>query len=139
MTVLYSPISRHGVARLVGAALLATAAAAASAATPHSAKQGADARYQADVQYCNSGQSNEGRATCLKEAGAALQARRTGGLTSEPTYTGDKTARCKALPANQQQDCMALMSDQGDIRTQGSVGGGGILRETTITVPGNPQ
>jgi hypothetical protein len=41
------------------------------------------------------------------------------------------------LPAGQRQDCMTLMNDP-DARTQGSVDGGGIIRETTITIPGQP-
>lgn len=42
--------------------------------------------------------------------------------------------RCKNLPASQQQDCITQMTS-GNTTTRGSVGGGGVLRETVIQVP----
>jgi hypothetical protein len=140
MNALHFVPSKHRIACLIGAAFLATAASAAGAASAqHNANAGAQAQYRADVAHCKSGQSNEGMATCMKEAGAALQAAKAGNLTTEPSYTSDQMKRCQTLPANQQQDCMALMSDQGNTRVDGSVNAGGVLRETTITVPAGSQ
>lgn len=103
------------------------------------ANSSAQAQYQQDMALCKSGQSNnESKATCEREAGAALQAARQGQLTAESTngYQQDATNRCAALPQDQRQDCMTLMNDR-NATVQGSVGGGGVLRETTITVPGD--
>lgn len=139
MTAPHFASSKHVVARLFGATLLATAASAAGAYTTHSTNVSPEAQYQADVAHCKSGQSNEDRATCMREAGAALEAAKRGKLTTSPSYTSDQTKRCQQLPADKQQDCMALMSGQGDARVEGSVNGGGVLRETTITVPAGSQ
>ncbi|HEU0230306.1 MAG TPA: hypothetical protein VFR20_07025 [Burkholderiaceae bacterium] len=139
MTAPYFASHKHLVARLFCATLLATAASAAGAYTTHSMNVSPEAQYQADVAHCKSGQSNEDQATCLKEAGAALEAAKRGKLTTAPSYTTDQTKRCQELPANKQQDCLALMSDQGSTHVEGSVNGGGVLRETTITVPAGSQ
>ena len=43
----------------------------------------ANARYQAERAVCQSGQSNQDRATCLKEAGAALHEAKMGRLYAQ--------------------------------------------------------
>ncbi|CAM5352453.1 hypothetical protein [Eoetvoesiella caeni] len=104
------------------------------------ANSSARAQYQQDMALCKSGQSTtESRATCEREAGAALQAAERGQLTAESSsgYKQDATSRCMSLPEGQRQDCMTLMNNPQNARVQGSVGGGGVLRETTITVPGD--
>jgi hypothetical protein len=93
----------------------------------------ADAQYTTDVANCKSGKTYEDQATCMKEAGASQVERRRSGL-SEPS-SSNPTARCDALPAAQRNDCMAQMTGQGTTSVQGSVGGGGVLRETVIPVP----
>lgn len=140
------------VMRLIGATILATIASVVNAAgaadvmssnmassTANTPTLNPQAQYKADVAHCKSGMSNEGQATCMKEAGAALYAAKHGKLTTSPSYTADQTARCHALPADQQANCMAMMSDQGSTKVQGSVEGGGVLRETTITIPAGSQ
>lgn len=93
------------------------------------------AQYQSDVAFCKSSQTTESRATCMKEAGAAYEeAKRNRLVSGSHDYQQDATNRCKSLPAGQQQDCMMQMSGQNTV-TKGSVESGGILRETTITVP----
>ncbi|WP_132586361.1 hypothetical protein [Paralcaligenes ureilyticus] len=93
------------------------------------------AQYRADVAHCKSPQATQDRNTCMKEAGAAMEeARRNQLVTGNPNYQQDAVNRCKALPTDRQQDCLMQMSGQ-DTVTKGSVDSGGILRETTITVP----
>ncbi|OWT54749.1 hypothetical protein CEY11_21545 [Candidimonas nitroreducens] len=93
------------------------------------------AQYQSDVAFCKSSATTESRATCMKEAGAAYEeAKRNRLVSGSHDYQQDSTNRCKSLPAGQQQDCMMQMSGQNTV-TRGSVESGGILRETTITVP----
>ena len=73
---------------------------------------------------------------CLKEAGAALQASRQDNLTtpSSQAEARNRMDRCNSLPAEQREECLKLM-ENGNTRTEGSVESGGILRETTITIP----
>src|SRR5690606_27169285 len=93
-------------------------------------------QYKQDIARCNAGQTNQDKATCKREAGAAYEEARHHRLTNDQagSFKQNATMRCNALPTNQQQDCLTQMSDQ-NTTTKGSVGAGGILRETTITVP----
>lgn len=116
-------------------ALIAGLGMALLASPPSMAAGESQTQYQADVQRCHNTPGIDQKA-CLREAGAALEASRRNALTApEPgTENQDRTQRCNALPADQRQDCLALMTGT-DTRVQGSVDSGGILRETTITVP----
>ena len=89
----------------------------------------AQARYQQERANCLSGNTQEDRATCLKEAGAALVEARRGGLTSPGAQQEreNSTDRCKVLSGAERSDCYARMRGEGT--TSGSVDGGGILRE----------
>ncbi|SHI01868.1 hypothetical protein [Pollutimonas bauzanensis] len=114
------------------------AAPLAMAAGPGASPGNADieARYKTDIARCNAGQTNQDKATCLREAGAARDESRRNRLSNgNQAYDKNEVARCQALPAAKRDDCMLQMSGQ-NTRTQGSVGGGGVLRETTITTPG---
>jgi hypothetical protein len=96
----------------------------------------AEARYQRERARCLSGQSQEDTQTCLKEAGASLQAARQHALT---TATADQLAanarkRCEPLPADQKAACYKRMNGEGTVT--GSVAGGGQLRELVEVVPG---
>ncbi|MFT0546792.1 hypothetical protein ACMHYO_10670 [Allopusillimonas ginsengisoli] len=96
------------------------------------------AQYQSDVARCNAGQTNQNKATCLQEAGAAREEARRNRLTNGNTsFDANQRERCKALPTEKQADCMKLMSDP-NATVEGSVGGGGVLREKTMTIPATP-
>lgn len=99
------------------------------------AADSAAAQYQQDVARCHNTPGIDKQA-CLKEAGAALEAARRGALTSpsQQAEIRNQTERCNMLPAGQREDCLKLMSEP-DTRVEGSVQGGGVLRETTITIP----
>jgi len=100
-----------------------------------SSSQSPEARYKSDVARCRSGDTNQDLKTCMREAGAALNEARHHRLMNQDTnYDQNATDRCNALPANERQDCITQMSG-GDTTIQGSVESGGILRETTITIP----
>ena len=93
-------------------------------------------RYQQERAVCMSGASNQDRATCLKEAGAALQEARRGKLSASESQLGrNRTMRCYTLPVQDRQDCELRMSGAGS--TSGSAQQGGILRELTRPVPAN--
>lgn len=113
----------------VGAVLFAGMAAAAGP-TPSDAQ----ARYEQDRAACNSGQSNQDRATCLREAGAALQAARRGRLGEDPgAYEQNRLARCAPLPAGDREDCVRRVHGEGTVK--GSVESGGTFTELRTTVP----
>lgn len=130
--------------------LLAACALGACLATPavYAAGNGAaqadiEARYKLDVQRCNAGQTNQDKATCLQEAGAARdEANRHRLINGNPSYEQNQTQRCNGLPSGAREDCLLQMSGQNtatqSTTTQGSISSGGVLRETTITMPASP-
>ena len=114
----------------VSTLMCATAALAANTG----ALAEAQARYRQDMADCNSGHSNQDRATCRKEAQNALAEARRGGLNDAPDqYQKNALRRCDAQKGDDRTDCEARMSD--DSVVEGSVSEGGILREGVRTVP----
>jgi hypothetical protein len=108
----------------VSAFLGASAVLAADARGPSDART----RYQQDRAVCDSGLSHQDRATCLREAGAALDEARRGGLNDgQAQYQQNALIRCNALPPEERNACQARMQGQGV--TRGSVAEGGIYRE----------
>ena|SRR5699024_7671548 len=95
-------------------------------------------QYQKEVEYCRSGQPGIDVQNCLRDAGAALQERRRSGQTSVSAdeLGQNQRARCDGMTGMQREDCLRLMSDT-DVETMGSVEGGGIFRQKTITIPAN--
>ena len=93
------------------------------------------ARYERDRAACLSGRrSQQDESTCLKEAGAALQAARRGDLTSGGgELKRNARERCNVLAGDERRDCLARMRGEGTV--SGSVEGGGILREKVTVVP----
>ncbi|HUG22293.1 hypothetical protein [Piscinibacter sp.] len=110
---------------VLGVALGSTSALAAD----KTATANAQARYQQERAACLSGQSNQDRATCLQEAGAAFAQAKREGLNDGPAaqYQNNALQRCEALPGDDRQACVARMQGQGT--TTGSVATGGIYRE----------
>ena len=112
----------------VVSAVLGLSAASAMAAA-HGAASEIQARYAQERAKCLNGTSNEDRATCLKEAGAARAAAMQGKLEEGDTrYHHNAMDRCKALSGADAKDCRACMNGAGTI--SGSAESGGIYRET---------
>ena len=89
--------------------------------------------YQQDRAFCNSGQSSQDRATCLREAGAAAQERPRGNLTE--SADANKFARCDYHKNPEDREyCIRRMNGEGTV--SGSVDGGGVMRE--LRVPAKP-
>jgi hypothetical protein len=120
-----------------GVALCAAATLLCSGATAADRGTDAQTQYRNDRAACLSGQTNQDRATCLKEAGAALQEARRGrldnGRDGESQFEKNRVLRCDGQPAQDRADCLRRMSGEGT--TRGSVEGGGIIRELVITEP----
>ena len=119
---------RHFAVGVLGALAFSSAAMAASASAD------VDAQYKKEMAACTSGTSNQDRATCIREAGAARDEARRNRLADGggDQYQKNALARCDALPASDKAECVARMK-QGT--TSGSVEGGGVIREHRTVVP----
>lgn len=121
----------HSLSMTIGAAALLLFAGAANAASPMSEAQ---ARYKQERAACMNGTSNQDRATCLKEAGAALGEAKRGALgqSSDKSLASNSMMRCEGLPAKDREDC-AMRMKHGTM--SGSAQQGGILREIERPAP----
>lgn len=112
-----------------GALLSATAVTAAN----RGKLSDAQSAYQRDRAACLSGQTHQDRATCLREAGAALQEARRGRLEdSGSQFEQNRLLRCEKQPPEDREYCVRRMKGEGT--TSGSVEGGGIIRELVVPV-----
>ena len=110
-------------------------AISANAATSPPAEQ----RYQQDRANCMAGKTAESQKTCLKEAGAALQAARAHELKSPGSaqLAANERKRCETLAGDDRADCLKRAAGV-DTTVSGSVAAGGDLKTTTTVVPGTP-
>ena len=129
------PTFTHKAIQLSGLALLLMSTAfAASPIVPASKVSDANARYQTERAACHNGQSNQDRATCLKEAGAVLKEAKTGHLDSDQAaYKQNALIRCNVHAGDDRVACQRRIDGEGTI--SGSVSDGGLLRE--LVVPDN--
>ncbi len=128
---------RWALAALAGSALLSLACATAVLAAQDGDAAGAQARYRSERAACLEGRTSQDRATCLREAGAALQEARQGHLKDDSAaFYRNSITRCDPLPPDDKQDCIRRMNGEGIVR--GSVEEGGIYRETRTIVPAPP-
>jgi hypothetical protein len=130
MTISSTPL-RHFASTLAATLMLASGALAAAA----SAATEAQARYREDIKVCNSGQSNQDRATCRLEAGSALAEAKRGALNDAPgQYQQNALQRCLVhKDAAERSACEARMSGQGS--DEGSVAAGGVLHQSVTVTP----
>lgn len=123
-------VTRLAAPALTIAALLAPLAAVAQPAAASTAQE----RYAQERQKCMTNNTQDSQETCLREAGAALQASRNGQLT-DAAGSEAATQRCAVFKdAAEQAECLRRVQNAP---ASGSVPGGGVLREstTTVTVP----
>jgi type II secretory pathway pseudopilin PulG len=119
----------HHLALRAGLALaLAAAAMPGWSAGPAKSSQ-LQREYQQERARCLRGESGQERATCLKEAGAAYDEARRGRLANGPSadLAGNATQRCAAQPVADRDACVQRILGGN---AQGSVPGGGLLRQT---------
>ncbi len=103
-------------------------------ASPSFAQAGSTAQANKERATCDGVQQD--RAACLREVVAAQQAARHNNLTSEPgSYQANASARCRFQPVADRADCEARVRGTGNSSSEGSVMGGGILRETVTPLP----
>lgn len=131
------PKFHHQLAR-TAAALVVGLAALGGASHAMAAGKTDNSTYRQEAAACSNGSSNQDRATCLREAGAAKYESGRGGL-SDPGMSQLKDnamKRCEGLPQSNREDCIKRMEGGGI--AEGTARDGGILRETVTIVPGQP-
>lgn len=122
--------------------LACLAATAALAQTPQDLAA-ARTRYKQEVAACSSEKPAVGdNSNCAKEARNTLAEIKRGRMEATLTpadYEKNALVRCDVHKGEDKTDCIARIRGQGKI--EGSVAGGGLLRELTTTkiVPGAPQ
>lgn len=126
--------SRKSLVYFGAAALLAMTAATAQVAT---GTTGIDTSgsFKQEMQACMSGQTQQDRETCMKEARNARADKQRGVLdNSGGEFKANATARCDVLTGVDKAACQARIMGYGN--TEGSVAGGGVLREVeTVVMP----
>ncbi|HEY0825305.1 MAG TPA: hypothetical protein VGD76_16070 [Ramlibacter sp.] len=122
------------------AALLAVGAATAQVATsdpsfPGTAIIDSSGSFQSEVQACNTGKTQQDRATCLREARNAAAEKNRGRLETYGAHSEHAMARCEVHTTGEDRAaCRARVMGMGDV--EGSVAGGGLLREVeTVVMP----
>ena len=112
------------------AALLAVGAATAQVATID-----ASGSYQQEVQACLSGQTQQARDDCLKEARNANADKRRGVLDTQGSLEANAMGRCSVFTSGEDKAaCQARVMGMGS--AEGSVAGGGLIREVeTVVMP----
>ena len=116
----------------VSATLLAVTATAQIA----SGTTGIDAtgNTASEIAACNNGSSQQTQETCLTEARNAAAAKRANQLnTNSAAIDANAAQRCEALQGDDKLACQARMTGAGT--SQGSVSGGGVIRELEVIVP----
>jgi hypothetical protein len=119
------------------AALLAMTAATAQVATSPTGIDDSGS-YRHEVQSCLSGNTQQDRDTCLREARNAQADKQRGVLdNNQARFDANATARCDVLKGEDEAACKARVMGFGN--TTGSVAGGGVLREveTVVLPPGS--
>ena len=125
----------QGVSAFAFSALLAMSATAQIAA----GTTGIDATGNAksEMAACNSGRTQQDRATCLIEVKNANAAKRAGKVDNAGgQFQANAMQRCNVLPSQDKVACEARVAGYGN--QQGSVAGGGVITQIeTVVVPKN--
>ena len=132
--------SRKSLVSFGVAALLALGAAstqvASIAGTDLSGTAGIDntGSYQSEVQSCLSGKTQQDQATCLREARNAQADKKRGVLDNSGALQANAMGRCDVFTASEDKAaCQARRMGYGSV--EGSVAGGGLIREVETVVP----
>jgi hypothetical protein len=121
------------------AALLAVGAATAQVASesafPGAAMIDSSGSFQQELQACNTGATQQSRADCLKQARNAAAEKNRGRLESYGAHEQHAMQRCEIhMTAEDKASCQARVMGMGSV--EGSVAGGGLLREVeTVVLP----
>ncbi len=135
-TVRPGPFSRLGKS-FVYSGLAALLAFTAATAQISSGTTGIDATGNADSERaaCHNGSTQQAKATCLTEVNNANAAKRAGKVSnSDGQFSANAMKRCDVLKGEDLIACQARIQGHGD--AQGSVAGGGVIRQVeTVVIP----
>jgi hypothetical protein len=125
---------RFPLRRLSLAALFILFAAGTVQAGPAGAQADAQARYRQEMDFCNSGKSSQPITVCRTEARNAFADARRGDLgNGAGEYSRNALRRCAEFQGDDRTACEARVF--GPARIEGSVAGGGVLRESVMVMP----
>lgn len=95
----------------------------------------ASGNVQKEREACMTGRTQQDQATCLREANNAAAEKRSGKLdNSGGQFEANARQRCEVLTGEDRTACEARVMGYGT--AQGSVAGGGVIREVeTVVVP----
>jgi hypothetical protein len=90
---------------------------------------------QKEREACMTGRTQQDQATCLRETNNAAAEKRSGKLDNAGAqFDANARQRCEVLTGENRLACEARVMGYGN--TQGSVAGGGVIREVeTVVVP----
>lgn len=119
-------------------ALMAMTAATAQVAPLDTTGLDASGNARSEMAACNSGKTQQDRAACLREVRNANSEKRAGKLSNGADYNANAMRRCEVFKESADlAACRARVEAQA--RIDGSVAGGGVLRQSEIVVPAAPQ
>ncbi|MDB5939298.1 MAG: hypothetical protein JWP77_1662 [Polaromonas sp.] len=120
------------------AALLAMTAATAQVAPLDATGLDGSGNAKSEMAACNSGKTQQDRVACATEVRNANAEKRAGKLGNGNDYTANAMRRCEAFKESEDAAaCRARVEAQAQIN--GSVAGGGVLRQSDIAVPAAPR
>lgn len=127
-----------GVSYLGLSALLAMSAATAQVAPLDTTGLDASGNPKSEMAACNSGKTQQDRAACLREVRNANAEKRAGKLGNGTDYTANAMRRCDVFKDSEDvAACRARIEAQA--RIDGSVAGGGVIRQSETVVPAAPR
>ena len=119
-------------------ALLAMTAATAQVAPLDTTGLDASGKAKSETAACNSGNTQQDPVACLTEVRNANTEKRDGKLGNGADYTANAMRRCEVFKESEEAAaCRARIEAQA--RLDGSVGGGGVLRQSETVVPAAPR
>jgi hypothetical protein len=122
---------------IAGFALTAVLAMTAATAQVASGTTGIDAtgNVRSETAACNDGRTQQDRQTCLREVRNANADKRAGKLDNAGgQFDANAAQRCTVFTGEDKIACEARVAGRGN--TQGSVAGGGVIREVeTVVLP----
>ena len=120
------------------AAVFATAAATAQVASPNTAGLDTSGNPRSEAATCRSGKTQQDRRACMLEVRNANAEKRAGKLGAGGNFASNAMRRCEVF-----KDTDALAACRARVESEaaldGSVGSGGVIRQTETVVPAVPQ
>lgn len=89
---------------------------------------------KSELMACRNGRTQQDRATCEKEVHNANAAKRSGKLGSDGDFQANAMMRCSVFKMQDEQKACEARVMNGS-QAQGSIAGGGVLRESTMVIP----